>query len=187
MTGALTDASRAPLDAASVASAAISVDGPVAPMPGQRTVLDIRGRSTIAVDGDADYVADALAEGGRVMRLDLATMAGPELRPAVAAIAESEGSLVVLVDAVGAHSSQRDVIEQLGAIRPGAVVVNVGMPGGRLPLAALHTRAASRLAAEAASGLLAEGTRIVPSSGVTSNEAVARLASHDGVVRDASG
>jgi beta-N-acetylhexosaminidase len=185
-TGAATDASRARLDAASVARAAISVDGPLAPVPGPRTVLDIRDRSTIAVDGDADYVADALAEGGRVVRLDLAVLAGPELRPAVAAIAESEDSLVVLVDVVGAHSAQRDVIEQLGAIRPGAVVVNVGRPGGRLPLAALHTRAASLLAAEAASRLLAEGTRLVPSSGVGSSEAIARLASHDGVLRDAS-
>jgi beta-N-acetylhexosaminidase len=63
------------------------------------------------------------------------------------------------VDAVGPHTAQRDVIEQLGAIRPGAVVVNVGMPGSRLPLATVHTRAASRLAAEAASALLESGSR----------------------------
>ena len=162
-----TDAARTPLDAASVARAAISVDGPVAPSPGPRTVLDVRGRPTLAVAvdgdgdsaGDADIVADALADGGRVVRLDLAAAAGPALRPAVAAIAETDGALVVLADAVGAHSAQRDVIEQLGAIRPGAVVVNVGMPGGRLPLSALHTRAANLLAAEAARAVLAEGIR----------------------------
>ena len=154
-----TDAASWGADAASVARTAMTVDGPIAPAPGPRTVLDVRGRATIAVDGDADYVADALAAGGRVVRLDTSSVPGDQLRGAVAAAAEAPGPFVVLVDAIGAHSAQRDVIEQLGAIRPGAVVVNVGMPGARLPLAAVHTRAASRLAAEAASALLDSGSR----------------------------
>lgn len=149
-----TDAAGTRLDAASVARLALTVDGPIAPAPGPRTVLDVRGRPTIAVDGDADYVADALAVGGRVIRLDTTAVPGADLRAEVAADAETPGAFVVLADDVGAHSEQRDVIEQLGAVRPGAVVVNVGMPGGRLPLAAVHARAASRLAAEAASTLL---------------------------------
>ena len=66
---------------------------------------------------------------------------------------------MVLVDSVGAHTAQRDVIEQLAAVRPSAIVVNVGVAGRSLPLAAVHTRAASRLAAEAASDALATGTR----------------------------
>ena len=77
----------------------------------------------------------------------------------MATVAEVSEPLVVLVDAAGAHSGQRDVIEQLGIVRRDAIVVNVGMPGGRLPLASVHTRAASRLAAEAASAVLATGTR----------------------------
>jgi len=154
-----TDAASWGADAASVARTAMTVDGPIAPAPGPRTVLDVRGRATIAVDGDADYVADALAAGGRVVRLDTSSVPGDALRGAVAAAAEARGAFVVLVDAIGAHSAQRDVIEQLGAIRPGAVVVNVGMPGPRLPLAGVHTRAASRLAAEAASSLLDSGSR----------------------------
>jgi beta-N-acetylhexosaminidase len=44
-------------------------------------------------------------------------------------------------------------------VRPDAVVVNVGMPGGQLPLVSVHTRAASRLAAEAASSVLGAGAR----------------------------
>ncbi len=173
-----TDAASWGVDAASVARLAMTVDGPVAPAPGPRTVLDVRGRATIAVDGDADYVADALAAGGRVVRLDTGAVPGDHLRGAVAAAAEAPGAFVVLVDAIGPHSAQRDVIEQLGAIRPGAVVVNVGMPASvpgdsdtasirdsvsesrRLPLATVHTRAASRLAAEAASALLASGSRV---------------------------
>ena len=153
-----TDAAGTRLDAASVARLALTVDGTIAPAPGRRIVLDVRGRSTIAVDGDADYVADALAAGGRVIRLDTTAIPGTELRAEIAAAAEAPGAFVVLVDAVGAHSAQRDVIEQLGAVRPGAVVVNVGMPGGRLPLATVHTRAASRLAAEVASTLLEAGS-----------------------------
>ncbi|WP_136709492.1 glycoside hydrolase family 3 N-terminal domain-containing protein [Agromyces sp. H66] len=173
--GRATDASRAALDAASVARAAITVDAWFPPMPAPRTVLDARGRATIAVDGDADYVADALAGGGEVVRLDVGGVAGAgadageaagaSLRSAVAAAAQREEPLVVLVDRVGSsQGAQRDVIEQLAAIRPGAVVVDVGWPGGPLPLAALHTRAASRLAAETASAVLAAGGRLEASA-----------------------
>ena len=152
-------------DTASVARAALSVDGDVPASTGPRTVLDVRGRSTIAVDGDADYVADVLAGGGRVVRVATAggsSASGADLRRQVALAAEATGArepFVLLVDAIGAHSPQRDVIEQLAAVRPAAIVVNVGMPGGALPLATVHTRAASRLAAEAVGELLAEGTR----------------------------
>ncbi len=158
--GTAGDGGRMPWGAASVARAALSIDGSIGPAPGPRTVLDVRGRPTLAVDGRADHVADALAAGGRVVRLEVAAAAlGAAVRPAVARAAEAAGPFVVLVDTVGAHSPQRDVIEQLGAIRPDAVVVNVGMPGGRLPLATVQTRAASRLAAEVVDELLAGGTR----------------------------
>jgi len=172
-----TDAADTRFDAASVARLAMTVDGPISPAPGARTVLDVRGRSTVAVDGDADYVADTLAAGGRVVRLDTTAVPGSDLRSEVAAAAEASGPFVVLADAVGAHSAQRDVIEQLGAVRPGAVVVNVGMPSGRLPLATVHTRAASRLAAETASALLDAGA---------SREAVVTAVTPDGVRREAT-
>lgn len=163
--GAAAEGGRMSWDTASVARTALSVDGEVPASTGPRTVLDVRGRSTIAVDGDADYVADVLAGGGRVIRVATAggsSASGGDLRRRVAVAAETTGArepFVLLVDAIGAHSPQRDVIEQLAAVRPAAVVVNVGMPGGPLPLAAVHTRAASRLAAEAVGELLAEGTR----------------------------
>ena len=166
-----------PWDPASVARAALSVEGEIVASNGPRTVLDVRGRSTIAVDGDADYVADVLAAGGPVIRVattagasggtagaaaGAASASGGDLRRKVAVAAETTAArepFVVLVDAIGAHSPQRDVIEQLAAVRPRAIVVNVGMPGGVLPLGTVHTRAASRLAAEAVGELLADGAR----------------------------
>jgi beta-N-acetylhexosaminidase len=167
--GRATDASRATLDAPSVARAAVTVDARFPPTPGPRTVLDVRGRTTIAVDGDADYVADALADGGRVVRLDaVADAAGTGSRSAAAAAAAAaapNGSIVVLVDQIASpRSSQCVVVEQLSAINPEAVVVNVGLPGGPLPLAAVHARAASRLAAEAASAVLSAGGRLEASA-----------------------
>jgi beta-N-acetylhexosaminidase len=67
------------------------------------------------------------------------------------------GALVVLVDAVGAPGPQLDRVTNIARMRPDAVIVNAGLPGDALPLATLHMRAASRLAAEAASELLDSG------------------------------
>ncbi|MFF2271698.1 glycoside hydrolase family 3 protein [Agromyces sp. NPDC058136] len=134
---------RMPLDAPRLAREAITVDGAFAPAPGPRTVLDVRGRSTLAVDSDADYVEQALANGGSVLRGDAAVPA--------------DGPLVVIVDAVGAPGVQRDRVAAVAETRPDAVVVDTGLPGEPLPLPTLHTRAASRLAAEAAAELLERG------------------------------
>ncbi|GAA1789281.1 glycoside hydrolase family 3 protein [Agromyces lapidis] len=134
---------RMPLDTRRVAREAITVDAEIPALPGARAVLDVRGRSTLAVDSDADYVERALAAGGRVLRGDAAVPGG--------------GPLVVIVDAVGAPGPQRDRVANIAAIRPDAVVVDTGMPGEPLPLPTLHTRAASRLAAEVASELLESG------------------------------
>jgi hypothetical protein len=69
------------------------------------------------------------------------------------------GALVVLVDRIGADGAQRDRVSAVAAVRPDAVVVDVGLPGEPLPLPTLHTRAASLLAAEVASELLESGVR----------------------------
>jgi beta-N-acetylhexosaminidase len=134
-----------PWDPASVARSALSIDGAIPASAGPRTVLDLRGRSTIAVDGDADYVARR-ARRGRLRRRASPPPGPPSPACAAASRSAAEATdsrepFVVLVDAVGAHSPQRDVIEQLAAVRPSAIVVNVGVAGGRLPLAAVHTRA----------------------------------------------
>lgn len=146
---------RMPLDASAIARAAITADGSFPALPRPRTVVDLRGRSTLAVDGSTDFVAEALAAGGRVVGAD-----GSEA--AVAAL-PADVPLVVLVDRIGAGAGgQRDALERVAGVRADAVVVNVGMPGldgasARLPLPALHARAASRLAADAAAALLDAG------------------------------
>lgn len=134
-----------PRGARRVAREAITIDGAVPALPGARTVLDLRGRSTLAVASDRDYVERTLAAGGEVLRADAPV---PE-----------RGALVVLVDRIGADGAQRDRVSAVAAVRPDAVVVDVGLPGEPLPLPTLHTRAASLLAAEVASELLESGVR----------------------------
>ncbi|MGI9822045.1 glycoside hydrolase family 3 N-terminal domain-containing protein [Agromyces sp. Marseille-Q5079] len=133
-----------PVDAAAVARAAISIDGEVAALPAPRTVLDIRGRSTLAVASDRDFLESALAAGGAVLRGDAAV--------------PGSGALVVLADRVGADGPQRERIANVARLRPDAVVVDAGVPGAPLPLPTVRTRAASRLAADAAAAVLAEGS-----------------------------
>jgi len=132
-----------PVDAAAVARAAITIDGDLTPLPAPRTVLDIRGRSTLAVASDRDFFESALAAGGSVLRGDAAV--------------PGSGPLVVLADRVGSDGPQRDRIANVARLRPDAVVVDAGVPGGPLPLPVVHTRAASRIAADAAAIVLAEG------------------------------
>ncbi|MFB6612191.1 glycoside hydrolase family 3 protein [Agromyces sp. NPDC056379] len=135
-----------PFDGADVARAAITVDGVIAPAPGPRTVLDVRGRSTLAVASDRDYVEATIADGGDVLRGDAAV--------------PGAGPLVVLVDSIGTDSAQRRRVENVARMRPDAVVVNVGVPvapGAALPLPTLHVRAASRLTATAVRELLETG------------------------------
>ncbi|WP_158551837.1 glycoside hydrolase family 3 N-terminal domain-containing protein [Agromyces sp. PvR057] len=132
-----------PVDAAAVARAAISIDGDLPRSPAPRTVLDIRGRSTLAVASDRDFFESALAAGGPVLRGDAAV--------------PGSGPLIVLADRIGGDGPQRDRIANVARLRPDAVVVDAGVPGGGLPLPVVHTRAASRLAADAAAIVLAEG------------------------------
>ncbi|MCP2370959.1 beta-N-acetylhexosaminidase [Agromyces terreus] len=134
-----------PVDAAAAARAAISIDGVVPALPAPRTVLDIRGRSTLAVASDDDFFEATLADGGRVLRGDAAV--------------PGSGPLVVVADRVGSDGPQRDRIANIARLRPDAVVVDAGVPGAPLPLAAVHTRAASRIAADAAAVLLSEGAQ----------------------------
>ncbi|GAA1830969.1 glycoside hydrolase family 3 N-terminal domain-containing protein [Agromyces salentinus] len=149
-----------PVDAAAVARAAITLDGVVPPTPAPRTVFDLRGRSTLAVASDRDFFETALAAGGAVLRGDAAV--------------PGSGPLVVLVDRVGSDDGeQRGRVANIARIRPDAVVVDVGVPGAPLPLPTAHTRAASRLAADAAAVVLAEGAeRVDPAEGAQGAERV---------------
>lgn len=140
---ARTTGERMPLRPAGIARAAITIDGVIPAAPGPRTVLDVRGRSTLAVDSDRDYVEATIAAHGEVLRRDAAV--------------PGSGQLVVLVDAVGVPGAQRDRVQHVARIRPDAVIVNVGMPTDSLPLPTLHARAASRLAAEVVRELLDAG------------------------------
>ncbi|WP_173923390.1 glycoside hydrolase family 3 protein [Agromyces sp. Marseille-P2726] len=146
-----------PFDAASVARAAISIDGDVAAAPGPRIVLDLRGRPSMAVEGDTDHVARALAAGGRTVRVDVGAMTEVERTRALeeALAFRARRPVVVLVDAVGVEGAQVDAVARIAGTRPDAVVVNVGMPSGPLALPAMHLRAGSRLAGEAADAQLA--------------------------------
>ena len=136
-----------PFDGVDVVRAAITSDGQIPSTPAPRTVLDVRGRSTLAVASDRDYVETTIADGGEVLRGDAAV--------------PGSGPLVVLVDAIGgAAGTQRTRVEHVARMRPDAVVVNVGVPaapGEALPLPTLHARAASRLSAAALRELLEAG------------------------------
>ncbi|WP_221583447.1 glycoside hydrolase family 3 N-terminal domain-containing protein [Microbacterium sp. G2-8] len=127
------------IDAAALARRACRVDGSVAPLPGPRTVIDARATATWAVSSTGSRYADVLARGGSVVRPD--------------DLIEAERP-VVLVDRA-ARSDQVAAIARVAERHPGAVVVNLGVePPAPLPVAAIHARAASLLAVQAAEAIL---------------------------------
>lgn len=121
------------------------------------SLLDLRARATIAVASESDAFRRAFA-------------ARRELDPALSAAALPDGlgqagadtDVVVLVDRIGVPGSQREALEQIEAIRPDAVVVNVGVAPGagyRCRLDRIDALASSALSAGIAAGLIcAEGT-----------------------------
>lgn len=128
-----------------LARRAARLDGASAPHPGARTVVDARAAATWAVSSTGSRYAEILARGGAVVEAtDLAQRELDE-RP------------VVLVDRL-ADPDQFETIARVAQRDPDAVVVNLGVdPVVELPVAALHVRAASRLAVAAADALLARG------------------------------
>ncbi|WP_350348985.1 glycoside hydrolase family 3 N-terminal domain-containing protein [Agromyces sp. G08B096] len=139
------------VDAASLVRRAISVHGDLPEVSGAAVVLDVRRRPTLAVDSGADYVAAALSGGGTVRRIEPEEGEAGEVAAAVAA----GGPVVVLADAFETSPGQRSVVDAVRDAAVPAVLVHVGVPLAEPPaLPLVETRAASRVAAEAAGAVL---------------------------------
>ena len=143
-------------DAAALAERAIRVrGGAFAPFPdAPALVLDLRGRSSFAVDSGASHVARTLAAGGEIVAIDAAD------RDAVADAAARAlaDRAVLLVDRLDDAATQRDAAAVIAGAAPGSVVVNVGVPVGEPGVAVVDAGAASLLAAEAARARLLAGS-----------------------------
>lgn len=135
-------------DANAIASRAIRVRGgdfvPFDDAP--TTVIDLRGRSTFAVDSGASHVARTLAAGGDVVAID----AGDSAAVAIAAARAGTDRAVVLVDRLDGAAAQLGAAQMIAGSAPDAVVVNVGVPVGDPGVAVVDAGAASLLAAQAA-------------------------------------
>lgn len=110
------------------------------------TVIDLRGRSTFAVDSGASHVARTLAAGGDVVAID----AGDSAAVAIAAARAGTDRAVVLVDRLDGAAAQLGAAQMIAGSAPDAVVVNVGVPVGDPGVAVVDAGAASLLAAQAA-------------------------------------
>ena len=122
-------------------------------------VVDARRRSTLAVDSAGAYVAEALAEDGHRVRLDVARASLDEQDAALDAAVAADGSTVILLDRPDADEAQRALVERAALRDPEAVVVNVGLPSRReLPLPVVEVGAASRIGAQAARSRLLKGS-----------------------------
>ncbi|WP_372967639.1 glycoside hydrolase family 3 protein [Microbacterium sp.] len=122
-------------------------------------VVDARRRSTLAVDSAGAYVAEALAEDGHRVRLDVARASLDEQDAALDAAVAADGLTVILLDRPDADEAQRALVERAAVRDPEAVVVNVGLPARReLPLPVVEVGAASRIGAQAARSRLLKGS-----------------------------
>ncbi len=131
------------------------------------SVVDARRRSTLAVDSAASYVADALADGGHRVRVDVARTPLEEQDAALDAAVAAHGLTVLLIDRPDVDEDQRALVARAAERDPDAVVVNVGLPAERsLGLPAIEVGAASRIGAEVARDMLrASGARNASSPG----------------------
>ncbi|BDZ37762.1 hypothetical protein GCM10025863_03760 [Microbacterium suwonense] len=139
-----------PFDADGIADRALRVDGSFPPLPdAPTTVIDLRRASSLAVDSAASHVAEALAAGGEVVRLDAEGAADAE-------IAAAGAPSIVLVDRLDPDAAQRTVQERIRAELPGIVTVNVGLAvDAAEPV--ITASAASLLSARAARRALLRG------------------------------
>lgn len=135
-------------DAVGIAQRAIRVRGgrfePFADAP--TTVVDLRGRSTFAIDSGGSHVSRTLAAGGEIVAVDAADAAAVV---AAADRAAADGAVLV-VDRLDDAAAQRGAAATIIAAAPDTVVVNVGVPVGDIGGAVVDAGAASLLAAEAA-------------------------------------
>ncbi len=169
-------------DSARIVRAACEVRG-VVTLPQERlTVLDLRGRATMAVasaavasanfgsanfGSAADIFSAALGRSYSVDRLRLGQLDGSESLAATLAAASgipAENGVIVLVDRIATAGAQRDAVDLIAGIRSDAIVVNAGLP---VPdeldaldaldapaLARIDCLAASRISAETVRGIL---------------------------------
>jgi len=138
-------------DAAEIVRRTVTVSG-VAPEPAtDLAVIDARRRSTLAVDSAGSYVANALADDGLRVRLDVASVPVEEQDRVLDEVIAAPGKTVLLIDRPDTDAAQRALVERAAERDPGAVVVNVGLPAGQpLPLPTIEVAAASRLGAQIA-------------------------------------
>lgn len=144
-------------DAAALAAEAIRVRGGALRSfdDAPTLVLDLRGRSTFAVDSGASHVALTLAAGGEIVAVD------PEVAEAVAAAASraSAERAVLLVDRLDDASPQSGAAAAIAIAAPQSVIVNVGVPSGAPSATVIDAGAASLLAARAARDRLVGAAR----------------------------
>ena len=135
-------------DAVAIARRALRVRGGVltAFADEPTTVIDLRGRSTFAVDSGASHVALTLAAGGEIVPVNAAEAADVAQ---VAARAEV-GRVLLLVDRLDEEAAQCAAARTISAAAPGSVVVNVGVPVGDPGTVVVDAGAASLLAARVA-------------------------------------
>jgi beta-N-acetylhexosaminidase len=139
-------------DAAAVVQRAVTVRGRLRPLPDVPTaVIDIRRRSSLAVDSAAGHVALALAAGGPTLRWEATADA---VRVDAVPVATGGGPLIVLADRLDAGAAQRALAERL-ARESGAVIVDVGVPGPAIDdVPVIEVRGAGLLGAQQARRLL---------------------------------
>jgi beta-N-acetylhexosaminidase len=143
---------QADFDAEAIVRRAVDARGLVQPLPDAPTaVIDIRRRSTLAVDSAAGHVAAALAAGGCTHRLD-AGASDEQVDAVLAAVAG--GPAVVLADRLDSGAAQRALAERV-ARASGAVIVDVGIPGPEIDgIPVIEARGAGLLGAQRARRLL---------------------------------
>lgn len=138
-------------DAAEIVRRTVTLAGAAPEAATELAVIDARRRSTLAVDSAGSYVANALADGGLRVRLDVASTSIAEQDRVVDEVAAAAGTTVVLIDRPDTDAAQRALVERTAARDPRAVVVNVGLPTrSALPLPTIEVAAASRLGAQTA-------------------------------------
>ncbi|WP_417505451.1 glycoside hydrolase family 3 N-terminal domain-containing protein [Microbacterium sp.] len=138
-------------DAAEIVRRVLMVTGDTPAAASELAVIDARRRSTLAVDSAGSYVANALADDGLRVRLDVASTPLAEQDRVLDEVVAAPGTTVLLIDRPDTYAAQRALVERAAVRDPAAVVVNVGLPTANpLPLPTVEVAAASRLGAQMA-------------------------------------
>lgn len=113
-------------------AAGLGLHGTVARSGTRLALIDLRAGATIAVASEADTFRRAFA-AHRELEPAVAPSPARNLRAYLDEVhpdAHHGSDLVVLVDRIGVPGTQRDALELVAAVRPDAVVVNVGVVPG---------------------------------------------------------